>query len=112
MEVQNKYSAMNSHLDVIEKIINDTREFINDRHLFKDVIENFYDSVEHINQRRLCKWLTFFIENYSKSPCIFSYSVYALFEAIEKMNYLKLRQNMNLRLVSNFTKKYLIPNSL
>ena len=61
---------MDSRFDVIEQIIKDTRECINERDLFKDVLENFFDSVEHIDQLRLCKWLTFFNENYSKHACI------------------------------------------
>lgn len=96
---------MYSKFEVIEQAINDTREFINDRDWFEDVTENFYDSVDHINQRRLSKWLIFFNENYSKRPCIFSYSVYALFEAIEKNELFKTQTEYEFEISIKFYEK-------
>jgi hypothetical protein len=75
---------MKCNSDDIKQTINDTRELVNNCDLFEQVTKIFYDSVEHINQLRLTKWLIFFNKNYFKSPCIFSNSVYALFEATEK----------------------------
>lgn len=74
---------MKYHSENIESIINDTNVLINQKDLFKEVAEKFY-TIESIYQLRLSKWLAFFNHNYSKNPCIYSYSVYALFEAIEK----------------------------
>lgn len=74
---------MTAHNKYIEQTINITRELTN-RKLFKEVLHDFYSSVEEINQRRLCKWLDFFNQNYYKNPCIYSYTVYALFEAVNK----------------------------
>jgi hypothetical protein len=51
---------MKCNSDDIKQTINDTRELVNNCDLFEQVTKNFYDSVEHINQLRLTKWLIFF----------------------------------------------------
>jgi len=96
---------MNSHFDAVEQTINDTHELINDRHLFKEIIDNFHHSIDYINQRRLSKWLAFFNENYSKAPCIFSHSVYALFEAIEKNELFKTQTEYEFEISIKFYEK-------
>jgi hypothetical protein len=96
---------MNPHCNVIEQIINETREIINDRNLFESIIEKFFNTVEYTNQFRVCKWLTFFNENYFKSPCIFSYSVYALFEAVQKNELFKSQTEYEFEISITFLEK-------
>ncbi|CAN1545753.1 PcfJ-like protein [Spirosomataceae bacterium] len=96
---------MKCNSDDIKQTINDTRELVNNCDLFEQVTKNFYDSVEHINQLRLTKWLIFFNKNYFKSPCIFSNSVYALFEATEKNELFKTQTEHEFEISIKFYEK-------
>lgn len=98
---------MKCNSDDIKQIINETREFINNCDLFQAVTQNFYNSVEHINQLRLTKWLIFFNKNYFKSPCIFSNSIYALFEATEKNELFKTQTEHEFEISIKFYEKIL-----
>lgn len=58
----------------------ETRFYINNVELFDEFAENYYSACNQ-DLFRLSKWFDFFLNNYFKAPCIFSSTIFALFEA-------------------------------
>ena len=97
---------MNIHKTIIEQTLNTTRELIN-RKAFEEVVYGFYYSVDELNQRRLCKWLDFFNQQYYRNPCIYSHTVYALFEAVNTNELFKTQTAYEFEISISFYQKIL-----
>lgn len=92
---------MNTHKSIIEQTLNATRALIN-RSAFEEVVDGFYYTVDELNQRRLCKWLDFFNQQYYRNPCIYAHTVYALFEAVNTNELFKTQTAYEFEISSAF----------
>jgi hypothetical protein len=93
----------------IEILINETRNLVKHRDLFDEVAGNL-NTLDLTYQLRISKWLSFFNRNYSKNVCIYSYSVYALIEAIEENKLFKTQTEYEFEISIDFYKKIFSAN--
>lgn len=89
----------------IKSILDETSLLVNDPTQFNFLFDQLNNSVDIKYQLRLCEWFQFFNSNFSKNPCIYSDTIYALLEASKKNELFRTQTSIELEISFQFYEK-------